>query len=544
MSETKQNTGKKSADQAANDSPSASSGAGQEDSSKTTPKGKGISLRPIGVILIIIALVWMLSKGFRQEQTEPDQGFPVAAEAGGAGLPDIPFVDVTSLEPILQKSFLEAQKQLSEKPLDPELNGRVAMVYHANSLFAAAEVCYDRAIALNPNDYRWYYLKGKLKMATKDANDALKKFEKSLSLKPDYVPTGINLGWVAISTNQLDPAEKGFKAALAAEPDSVPALTGLGNVEAKRNNHTKAIELYDKALSKLPNCSVTLSLKSASLKVLGKDDQAQALADQARGSRQGFPPIADMLMSQLDTVAGGSVRDFQRGVQQLYAGQLDMADAYFKQCLENDPKHVGAHINIGFILLQKGQLDEALISFRKALELDPQNTEALFNAGSVLVRMGSAEEGAKHFRRALEADPTNSRAYDLWAAALLTKKKYSEGFAVLREGVEKLPDDSKLANNLAWHLATCHDASARNGSEAVTLAEKVCNAAPQPVPGYLDTLAAAYAEVGQFDKAVESIRQAIELLRKMRVAEEVIADFDSRRALYASHKAYHQPPPE
>ena len=66
------------------------------------------------------------------------------------------------------------------------------------------------------------------------------------------------------------------------------------------------------------------------------------------------------------------------------------------------------------------------------------------------------------------------------------------------------------ANNLAWLLATSQDARARDGVRAVEIAEQMSKRAPNDASAK-DTLAAAYAEIGSFDKAISTAELAKEL---------------------------------
>ena len=72
----------------------------------------------------------------------------------------------------------------------------------------------------------------------------------------------------------------------------------------------------------------------------------------------------------------------------------------------------------------------------------------------------------------------------------------------------------KVANNLAWILATHPSAEIRNGEEAVRLAEAVCQDNGLPNPSMLDTLVASYAEVRRFADPVGTIQKALTLAKK------------------------------
>jgi serine/threonine protein kinase len=94
-------------------------------------------------------------------------------------------------------------------------------------------------------------------------------------------------------------------------------------------------------------------------------------------------------------------------------------------------------------------------------------------------------------------------------------------------------------NGIAWNLATHFDASKRDGARAVEVATKACELAGYNDPFLLDTLAAAYAEVGNFSDAVKWQAQALE----RNTVPSDAADYRSRLDLYKSRKPYHQDAP-
>jgi TPR repeat protein len=74
-----------------------------------------------------------------------------------------------------------------------------------------------------------------------------------------------------------------------------------------------------------------------------------------------------------------------------------------------------------------------------------------------------------------------------------------------------LQNTPRSLNALAWFLATCKDDSIRNGAEAVRHATKACELTYWQEWKYIDTLAAAWAECGDFKRAVEYEQQALEI---------------------------------
>jgi uncharacterized protein len=89
-------------------------------------------------------------------------------------------------------------------------------------------------------------------------------------------------------------------------------------------------------------------------------------------------------------------------------------------------------------------------------------------------------------------------------------------------------------NVLAWILATSENSEIRYGSNAVFFAEKAVAATNRKTPAVLDTLAAAYAEAAQFEKAVSTEQEAISLLQ----AEAEKNDYRTRLKLFEAHLPY------
>lgn len=96
----------------------------------------------------------------------------------------------------------------------------------------------------------------------------------------------------------------------------------------------------------------------------------------------------------------------------------------------------------------------------------------------------------------------------------------------------------QAVNEFSWQLATLHNFELRNGNLAVELMEDLLKDPNNTnhIP-YVDTLAAAYAEAGDFDNAVREQRRAIQLLpiNTPAVSRE---GFEHRLALYQRRLSY------
>ena len=114
------------------------------------------------------------------------------------------------------------------------------------------------------------------------------------------------------------------------------------------------------------------------------------------------------------------------------------------------------------------------------------------------------------------------------AIVLRAQGKLDEAETIYRELVER--EDALALNDLAWSLATSADAKARDGQQAVTFAETAVATTGRTNTMYLETLAAAYAEVGQFTNTIRVQQEAINLLKTEREKK----DYETRLKLYQS----------
>jgi tetratricopeptide (TPR) repeat protein len=231
-------------------------------------------------------------------------------------------------------------------------------------------------------------------------------------------------------------------------------------------------------------------------------------------------------------------------------GRLDEAAECYREVLKINSKQVDARANLTVILLGLKRYDEALEQARQAVKDDPAHAAAHNVLGLVLTNRSRAQdspeqrnrmllEAAEEYRKAIECNPLYAPPYENLSRVLLSGDRpgYAEAVDVLRRGVKNLPDDLGMANALAWLLATCPRDEVRNGSEALALALRVCQKTEMRNPSYLDTLAAAYAEVGKFEKAAQVMQQAVEAVTASG-QQAAASTYRARQQKYLSRQPY------
>jgi Flp pilus assembly protein TadD len=201
------------------------------------------------------------------------------------------------------------------------------------------------------------------------------------------------------------------------------------------------------------------------------------------------------------------------------------------------PHSFKAQCNLGSALTKRGRFDEAIEHLQAALDLKPHNAEAHVDLGIALASRGRADEAITQYRDALKIKPDYVDAHCNLAVALMSQGQIGEAITHFHEAVNFKPDNSSALNNLAWLLATCPEATFRNGAEAVKSAERALHLSNGQEPTILDTLAAAYAEAGRFPEAVQTARKALDLVNRQN-NESLAEGLKARLRLYEAGTPY------
>jgi len=257
----------------------------------------------------------------------------------------------------------------------------------------------------------------------------------------------------------------------------------------------------------------------------------------------------------------------------LRAQVFESEEALWRDTLARNTAAWLAHANLGWILASQQNYDEAKAHLVTSLELNPANAQAHSNLGRLLSLQGKPAEAEEHFQAALKIKPKDADIRRSYAAALAEQGRQADAVAQFCEALRLRPDTEtrlqlatlfvqsgkpreavaeycevlvskpeqpEALNNVAWLLATCADATVRNGAEAVRLAEHACRLSGNAQPRALGTLAVAYAEAGRFPEAVETSQKAVDAARAGG-NDQLAAMSEQLLNLFRSGKPYHEP---
>jgi eukaryotic-like serine/threonine-protein kinase len=283
-----------------------------------------------------------------------------------------------------------------------------------------------------------------------------------------------------------------------------------------------------------------------------------------------------------------------RGLAHYRHHEYSPAVSAFSEAIDIDPCDASSYLDRAMAYARAGNLDEATSDFNKGVNLDRKNP-AVFNTMLTLavssVQKGSLSEAERLYKEILVADAraqgntvsirldamiglidayakagNHSEAQRAYAQMLKTPElatqiqhssawKYvfelpglydqlgdysheKETLLVLLQTCASKEIKTEALNALTWLCATCPAADARDGAKAVQYATQTCTLTNWAEPAYIDTLAAAYAEAGDFDSACKWQKKAIGLLKDP--ARRDRADYEARLRLYHEGKPYRE----
>jgi len=311
-----------------------------------------------------------------------------------------------------------------------------------------------------------------------------------------------------------------FEHALKVNKDNYVAHSSLAYVLCEQGKRDEAIAHYYQSLSIKPSYATSHVNLGAALAAKGQIDEAEKHFTEA------------IRMDPRLAAAHSSLA-------KLYAQQdkLDLAVAYYGRALELEPLNYAVYNSLGQALARQGKLADAIANFNKALQLNPSSAQIHANLGQALVEEHSFDKAVEHLDKAIQLDPNSAKSYFYLARALSEKKQYSAAVVHLRRAIELKSDWPAAINSLAWFLAAYKNSDFYNPGEAVNLAERACEMTNYDDPGFLDTLAVAYAAADNFTEAVATAEKALQLAQT-RGQNEPVGQIRDRLELYKNSKTY------
>ncbi len=381
---------------------------------------------------------------------------------------------------------------------------------------------FDEALRLDAKLDRTYSERGHARRQKGDIKAALQDFDKSIELNPNYGWVYSARGEIRNIKGEVDDAIRDLDRAIELNPGSTAAryYRSRGDMWRGMLEFDLAIKDYSELIRLTPEDAAGYSVRG--LCWLRKAEYAKALAD-----------FEEILRRDPKGFAGLN----NRGAARALAGQYKEALADLDEAFRLNPKLAAIHFWRGYILEKQGQSEQAKTAYESYMQLFPKPADAYRDRANRWLDFHEYDKAIADDDKLLELEPENSHAHNHRGAAHLRKGDYDKALQDFDEEIRLTPTLANGYNSKAWVLATCTDDKVRNGKAAVEAATKACELSQWKNSGFLDTLAAAYAESGDFETAIKHQEQVRLLAHPAKHP-----DHDARLTLYRAGKAYREKP--
>jgi len=382
----------------------------------------------------------------------------------------------------------------------------------------------------SPNSYLFQFMLGTCLYEVDELEDAVKAFQSAIKINPENAEVYRALAMTLARMERTGEAIQHFDVSLKLDDRNPDVHFQYAEVLQRLGRSEEAIRHYEKAVELFPNFAVAYARLSHSLKQKGRTDEAkrnlELAIDQFRIALDRSPQDADL--------------HFRLGMAYVQSERTSEAVTEFREALRLKPKHGDALFNLGLSLEMQGEVQEAEEILRRATAHSEVAADAYHALGVMMNKQGKIEEAVKLYEQCVALKPSKSLAVEDLTGYYLGNRRFSDAIRILQLAVEKSPNNVMVLNTLAKLLATCRDSNLRNGKAAVALALKAAELTHNQEPSVLATLAAAYAETGDFTQAAEIARKAAQRAEDTQEAELALMIRDQLDG-YLKNQPYRDP---
>jgi tetratricopeptide (TPR) repeat protein len=318
----------------------------------------------------------------------------------------------------------------------------------------------SEAVELVPKNSEYRRLRGATNIAAGKDDDALADFDAALELDEDDVEALEGRGMALEALKRYDEARQSYSRVADLSPGNPIPVLQKARISVLAENHDQALEDVNQALELAPDNLFGLLVKAQTLAQLDRAEEA-------------IPDVKEALKQRPDS--DDVLRVWAMVTEK--AGKTENAIGELREQVEADPDDGLAWLQLGLLYSAQHQPEKALDAYSAAIKIEPRREFTLQVRADTYLNQGMQKEAVADYEKALQL----------------------------------VPENSGVLNNLAWVLATSPEAKLRNGKRALELAAKACEVTNYKQAHILSTLAAAYAEMGDFANARKWSAKSVEM---------------------------------
>jgi tetratricopeptide (TPR) repeat protein len=265
---------------------------------------------------------------------------------------------------------------------------------------------------------------------------------------------------------------------------AVRVLGQQGKIERAAAEAAKAVKVD-------PSNASAHGYRALSLSELGDDAEA---VKEAEGAVQLAPTDS---AAHLNLAIAAKRTDIERAIGEA------------RRAIEFGPENSSAYQLLMKCLVESGRYNEAAAFGPEWLAVSPFDVAARSSLAVAMAQTGDLVTAARQLGYVMMLQPNAEEALTQLHQIVLSLAKAPDGLQRLRDIATNAPDSPRMLDEVAWLLATYPDSNTRDGAEAVRLAERACVLTDRRAPALLATLAAAYAETGDFSRAITTGEEAL-----------------------------------
>lgn len=342
---------------------------------------------------------------------------------------------------------------------------------------------------------------------------------------------------------------------LSEENPSLLNLLATRLMETRRDE--KALEIIDRALAGEPDNGTFKKTKSLILAALERYDEAKALFDESMAGRED-DLIAKIEKGQFLASIGQNqeaIDHFTQLIEEIgpipsllyLRAAVYIQEKDYKKGLRDVNKALGIDSSFSeairlkaVIYIQEEKFADAVRLLEKLRSQDPEDEALVAQLAYTMAQNDDFAGGMKRLDALLEKKPESLPLLRGKADMFLMFGRWLEAIDVYEKILKDHPGDSGTLNNLSWLLATSPDDSVRDGEKALQLALLAAEKTNYRESYILSTLAAAYAELGQFDEARSWSEKAVVMAEKEK--EERLDDLKNELESYRKNEPWRETP--